>query len=123
MADEITIVQKLTYEKGGSKFQIPSTTINVDAAGTNWIHNVQSIGTGSHEAISVGDVSSAELFYFKNLDATNYVDIGTDNTGTFIPAIRVKAGKEGWIPCVSTNALYAKANTASVNLEYFLASQ
>jgi hypothetical protein len=52
------------------------------------------------------------------LDATNYVQIGYDDTG-FKPTIKLKAG-EYCVCRLGQDAPYAQADTGAVDLEYIL---
>ena len=83
------------------------------------VGGIPSIGFAAHEALPMGDVAAAGWGFFKNLDATNYVQIGVDNTGTFIPFLRLNAGEFCFVR-LATNAPYAKANTAAVQLKYLI---
>jgi len=90
-----------------------STVINSTQTGNQSIQNIQTIGT-SAEAIVVGDVVPGYL-YFKNTDATNYIDLGIENTAITPIVFRLKAGEGVLVP--TTNATwYAKANTAPCDL-------
>ena len=118
MANEIQITTRLKLSKGGATLDRNGGTVNATMAGDAYTCGVQQIGTGAHEALSLSaDIGTAGWAYFKNLDATNYVEIGIDSTGTFVPFARLKAG-EACVLRLATNAPYAKANTGAVNLEY-----
>lgn len=117
MANEITLTFGLTLAKGNLKRTINAHTLQRDLTGAESVSNVQSVGTGAHEALVIGDMGTAGYLYAKNLDATNYVELGIDATGTFHPLIRLKAGDECLVP-MTTTAVYAKANTGAVSLDY-----
>lgn len=115
---DIAINSTLTISKGGLKRSFS------DVAGFDFVASspavaagVPTIGTSAHEALPMQDVSTAGWARFKNLDSTNYVQIGVDSTGTFIPMLKLKA-LESCVVRLATNAPYAKANTASVQLDY-----
>lgn len=120
MADEITIVAKLTVAKGNlsSLARGAANGITPDMAGTPVIHNTQQIGT-SEEAIVMGDVSTPGWAWFKNLDDTNYVEI-RPATGV-ADLLRLNPGEE----CVfrfaaDATAPFAIANTGAVYIEYVI---
>ncbi|MBT8200072.1 MAG: hypothetical protein KJO36_06110 [Acidimicrobiia bacterium] len=73
----------------------------------------QSIGT-THETITVsGDMTTEGWCLIKNLDTTNYVEIGRDVGASFYPVMRLRATEFAlfrWSPGVT---LYAKADTAA----------
>ena len=120
MANEITVSAQLSATKGTlsvkpvqPNFQATMTGSGVYAGGS------VSIGTATHEAIPLGDVSTARWSRFKNLDATNFVQVGTDASGTFVPFVKLLAGEACVVP-MATSAPYAQADTAAVNLEYLI---
>lgn len=84
---------------------------------------VQIIGFAAHEILDLGDVTSAGPAGFTNLDAANYVEIGRDSGGTFIPFCQIPAGKSQVIWLVGGVVYYAKANTANVNLKKWIGSR
>lgn len=122
MADEIKANFSLNYVKGESKLSIPGKQLSIDSASYPKITNTQLVGT-THEALVLGDVASCGAAYFVNTDATNYVDVGVDVSGTFYGLIRLMPGDFAFAPRLATNAPYAKANTASVSLDYTIFSQ
>ena len=117
MANEITLNLKLSVNKGFLAHREDPGPITVDLNGSNATGGVQSIGT-TGEALSVTDVSTTGWSYFRNLGPTNYVDLGTGTT-TFVAFARLKAG-EATIMRLGTNAPTARANTAAVNLQYYI---
>lgn len=114
MSQEITNTSQFTYRKNGAVITRNTSTTN-DASGNGAVQNIQSIGT-TDETLDKGDVGTVGFLYAKNLDPTNYVDIGPD--GTSYP-IRLKAGEDcrtKW----NGSAVHAKANTAACLLDYVL---
>jgi hypothetical protein len=117
MANEITLQLKMTVAKGFLAHREDPGTLLVDMTGTNATGGVQAIGT-SGEALSVTDVSTPGYAYFRNLGPTNFVEIGTGTT-TFVAFAKLKAG-EAAIMRLGTTAPTARANTAPVNLQYYI---
>ena len=78
---------------------------------------VATIGFAAHEAIPMGDVTTAGWAVFKNVSAANYVEIGTDVAAAFVPSLKLKPAEQFAVR-LGTNAPYAKANTAAVQLQY-----
>ncbi|TXH10002.1 MAG: hypothetical protein E6R03_15985 [Hyphomicrobiaceae bacterium] len=118
MANEIQVSASLSVQKGyltARRSQTRSFTLN--AASPAKAAGIASIGTAAHEALPMGDVGTAGWAWFENLDSTNYVQIGTDNGGAFIPFLKLMPG-EPQLVRLGTNAPYAKANTAAVKLDY-----
>lgn len=94
-----------------------SGTFTVTQTSEKYAAAVQAIGT-SMEAITLGDVTTPGFSWFRNLDATNYVEIGINVAG-FQPVLKLKPG-EGQVFRFATAAPQARANTASVDLEYII---
>jgi hypothetical protein len=117
MADEIRITKKRVLINGSlrrswsSSYRQTQTTAKV-------VSQTQTIGQSAHEAIVLGDVSTPGRIKVENLDATNYVEIGIDVTGTFHPLVRVLPGAVEEFRLTPTAVPYAKANTAAVELDY-----
>lgn len=76
--------------------------------------NTQIVGT-SHEAVSVGDVTDNAVMIVENLHATATVEIGGDDTGSFVSWVKIPAGyPQAVIPVVSALAsTYIKSSEAS----------
>lgn len=98
----------------GSIIAHGSSSIAAVPAGNQSIQSIQAVGT-SAEAIAFGDVVPGYL-YFKNLDSTNYVDLGIENTAVTPVVIRLKAGEGVLIP-TNNASWWAKANTAGIDLQ------
>lgn len=118
MADEITLTFGLSMLKAtaGQVDRNPDQQ-SVTMTGTDFVHNTQNIAT-SAEALAKGDITTPGYCMFHNLDGTNYVEIGYDDTG-FKPTVRLNAGEWAMFRCTQA-APQAQANTAAVNLEYII---
>lgn len=117
MPNEITLNLGLSVRKGFLVHSESPGPITVDLNGSNAAGGVQNIGT-SGETLSVTDLSTAGYAFFRNLGPTNFVEIGTGTT-TFVAFARLKAG-EAAVMRLGTNAPTARANTAAVNLQYYI---
>jgi len=96
MANEIYSQLTLTARKSGATVTL-SNSINQDMTGSNMIQSTQLIGT-SAELISFGDISGApSQVMIKNLDSTNFVEIGGDS-GLTVFKLKLLAGKHLLIP-------------------------
>ena len=120
MADEIAVGLDIELENGNLKSskRISRGSLKVDQTTARLVENVQDVGT-THEALVMGEVSTAGYAFFRNLDGTNFVEIGIDASGTFHGTIKLKAG-EAAIVRLGTNAPYAQADTAAVDLQYMI---
>ena len=118
MAAELTTQFILRYAKGSDSFNLSSISQSQDVATEARVQGVQTIGT-SEEALALGDVAAdGGAFFARNLDATNYVEIGL--TGSY--TIKLKPGEFCFLSGVADKDLYARANTAAVKLAYALFS-
>jgi hypothetical protein len=66
------------------------------------------------------EIATAGYAFFRNLDATNYVEIGVEVSGDVLPAAQAQARRGRTLPPVSTTTFFARAHTAAVNLEMCL---
>lgn len=120
MANEITVTTRFQLRKGSLTCSKQATT-RADFAGTHYAANTLSIPTTSAgTSLAIGaNVATAGCGYLVNTSDTNYVEIGVQVSGTFYPVMKLKPG-ECFPIRAATTALYARANTAAVDLEYFL---
>jgi len=121
MADEIEIGFQVKLDNGDLEYEIKvgRSELKIDQTNNRLHHSVQDIGTGSHETLTLGDLTTPGYVVFRNLDSTNFVEIGDDSSGTFVPVIKLKAGEMGVIR-LGTASPYAKADTAEVKLEFVI---
>lgn len=119
MANEISITQNISATKGNQTYS-RSRSYRADWTTARMDGQTQSIGT-THEALTVSaDVATNGMGYFTNLDATNYVEIGRDVTGTFYPVAKLKPGESAEFRVAAGVTLYAKANTAACDLDWMI---
>ena len=116
MADEISV--NLTIRINNAPFDQTyqfNETFDQSAVGGGNPGKV-TIGT-SEEDIALGDITTQSLYIIKNLDTTNYVQVGVSaTTPTMAVKDRLGAGKFGfgWLDPGAT--LRAQANTADVDI-------
>lgn len=113
MANELSINQSLTFAKGNYRLSITPGNLQFTVTGTLFEHNTVTVTT-SDGALNKGSIGTIGYCYVRNLDATNYVDVGVDGTNY---VVRLKPGENALFP-VHGSAVHAKANTASCNVEY-----
>ena len=121
MANEITAVVELKALKSSLSIAFPRLTKLIDLAGSRYSSMVQDIGFAAHELLVLaGDQTTVGMGVFVNLDATNFIELGIDSgPGTFRPLIKLKAGHPALF-YATTNAIYAKADTATCKLQYLI---
>ncbi len=118
MAQEITATASLAYTKGS----IPTVSMvksgsRFDVAGNNYERGTQTMGTGGVVAIGLGSVGTPGWCFIQNNDATNYVDVYDSTGGNAF--VRLKPG-EFFLGRLAATAPAARANTASVAIEYMI---
>jgi hypothetical protein len=114
MANEIAASVSLSVSKNGAAIASGQLSIVDDMAGDQMITNVQAVGT-SAEAVNLGDVSTVGYVLFKNMDATNYVELALASDVLSQIFAKLLPGDIALIP-LATATIYAMANTAGVNL-------
>jgi len=115
MADELALTFKLSFSKGGAKVS-RAFTDSVTITGDAFTHGIQSIGTAEEEVAQGADVGTPGYVLIVNLDATNYVEIGS-TTGVY--DIKLLAGEKALYRHNSAT-IYAKSNTAACLCEYII---
>ena len=121
MAD-FTVTTLLKVDKGFLQDTKNAANIQIDQTGDGAAGGVQNVGT-SAEAIDLGDVSTPGLAFFRNLDATNFVQLGMDVGGAgFEEFIKLLPGEPALmrLDLVATGVLQAKADTAAIELQYVI---
>jgi hypothetical protein len=118
MPNTITIAAQLTltHSTGLAIPILPPQNLTFTQSGEGEAGGIQNIGT-SAENLNVGDVATEGFAVFKNLDPTNFVEIGWDATG-FQSAFKLLAGMIAVVPLNPSRTWQAKADTAAVELFY-----
>jgi len=113
MAGELAISAKIIFNKGGASARM-SEGISVDVTGDAYTKQTQSIPT-SNTALDDGvAVGTQGYIFIKNLDSTNFVTVGI--TGSY--SIKLLAGDIALFRAAA--AIFALADTASVDVEYVI---
>ena len=123
MADEITNTFRLEANKGGVELDTKTIRTVFDMTGSDMAGPItQVIGT-SHEALNApSDISFPAHVAIMNLDATNYVEVFQDSSGT-LQISRLRPGDPP-IFLVNIDAVpYLKANTAACRTVSWIVKQ
>tara|TARA_R100001086_G_scaffold169725_5_gene92520 strand:+ start:5450 stop:5815 length:366 start_codon:yes stop_codon:yes gene_type:complete len=120
MADEISYTASLAINATNFVESFTPGKLSIDLASTAGSGGSQVIGTG-HEAIAKGDTAAGGVAFFRNLDETNYVEIGLEVSSAFQPMVKLLAGEYALMR-LATADVFAKANTANINLQYRMLS-
>ena len=120
MANEIVTSGQIQLDDGNLQFNRRLSNERYDQSNSGFDWTTQDIGT-SNEALNISsDISSAGWAWFRNIDDTNFVEVGVqDANSNFIPFIKLKPG-EFAIMRLATSSIYAKADTASIKLEWLV---
>jgi len=119
MANELTHNVSLVLANGDldSVSIVPgSDSITQNTAAPVRVGGSQIIGT-TEEALALTDITTNGWAYFRNRDATNFVEIGVKPAATFYPLVRLNAGERCAFRLSQGITPYAKADTANVILQ------
>lgn len=120
MSDEITVAAQIQLANGDlDSFQISTGSLKFDqdTAAPVRVAGTQIIGFAAHEAVTITDLTTLGWCYFRNRDATNFVQIGVDVGATFYPLVRIEPGEIALFRMSQGITPYAQADTAAVILE------
>ena len=121
MANEISISTRLYAKKSFLNVDHNVGTVTADLSGSTSAAGIVSIPTtAGGTALSLDGITTATMGYafFRNIDATNYIEIGVQVGGTFYALVKLKAGEVALLRMNQTNPPYALANTAAVVLQF-----
>ena len=117
MADEIGAACYLSVVNSGAVFERREPKTNFDQTNKNGTYGIQTIGTSAGNVLVTADVVTDGWAYFKNLDDTASIELGSTPDATFRPFGKLLAGEFCIIPLADIT-VQAKASAASTNLEY-----
>lgn len=120
MANEISVNVGVQLSNGALN-DAASIQFREDQVAAQLAGGTQTIGT-SHEAIALGDVSTPGPSLLVNLDSTNFVEIGIDDSSVFVPMVKIAPGQAALIQPADSVTLYAQADTAPVVIRRLIPS-
>ena len=123
MAAEITVTSSVSASKSGRVLPILGGSYTIDWSGKDYDEGIISAATtAAGVAFSIkSSLSALAVAFFKNLDSTNYVEIGGQHSGTtFVPVIRLPAGEHIVVRLsnLAITDLYYRANTSACDLQF-----
>jgi hypothetical protein len=118
MADEIKISASLAMNKGGKTPSLSYVADQFDMSGTDYWLGTQT-ATTTTAALDKGNITQPGLMLLKNLDGTNYVELGGATFTVGNGVIRVNAGEWCLFRWRGTTP-FILANTASCEVEYLI---
>jgi hypothetical protein len=104
--------------KGGSTPKLTYAADTHDMSGTDYVMGRQT-ATTTTAALEIGRITQPGLMLLKNLDSTNYIELGGATFTVGNGVIRVNAGEICLFRWRGTTP-FILANTASVEVEYLL---
>lgn len=115
MASEITTTFGMTYANGELNDPIEPFQTVTDQTTVGIYSNTQTIGTTA-ETVTIGaDIVAHGMCFVKNLDDTNFIEIGPDSTG-IVNFFKLLPGKWAWFPLHPSATVKAKADAADCKL-------
>ena len=116
MANEISVSSTFTINNNNLTFTSTESFNANQALQGGPSNGTQQIGT-THETIGVTDITSLGWAVFKNLDNTNYIEVGLEVSATFYPFLRLLPGEAVVVRLSPAITLYAKANSTPSDLQ------
>jgi hypothetical protein len=120
MASEITVTITATCRNGTAPYQLNTTfapgTVAINQT-TKGAERTVFLRTTSDASLALSSLTNYGVTAFKNLDTTNYIDIGADVAGAISPFVRLLAGETAILRIKPGITIRTQANTASVRLE------
>lgn len=116
MAGEINLSFTLRCQNGNYDYNrsVQQTIDQTSAAGG--VPGYQNIGTTHEQIGGLADMTNEGIAVIRNLDDTNFVEVGVDVAAAFYPLVKVLPGEAYVMRLAPGVAVYAKADTAAVNL-------
>jgi hypothetical protein len=119
MADEIKLTINSRVVNGDFKDRWDMGQLSLDQAAQGALSGVIDVGTTA-EDLDVGDVATPGILILRNLDDTNYVEIGKDVSASFEAIAKLKPGYPAVLPIASGVTLQLRANSAACNVQFLL---
>jgi hypothetical protein len=119
MANEITLRVRLQLLNGSLKEDANPTTIQIDQTTQGSSAGVQTIGAGEEAIVFGGDITSEGYLYLHNLDETNFITYGPDDTGMTAFG-KLKPGEFACLRMLPGVTIIAEADTAACKLKFLL---
>lgn len=115
MANELTVNIQAGLVNGNLREDFNFGPLRYDQAVVGAYSSAINVGT-SEEVVATGDIGTFGYAFFRNTDATNYVDVGPESGGAMVGFLRIKAGQVAGMPLKPGITIRAQANTGAVKL-------
>ena len=121
MANTLVSTVGLSYrEDNTARMLIPTLQVTQTLTSAIRVQGVQNVGT-TYEVIDLASLATdGGPAWFYNRDDTNFVEIGREISAAFEAFLKIPPQCVAFLPGVSDKDLYAKADTAAIDLEYII---
>jgi hypothetical protein len=118
MANTLTLTINANWTNGTNRSASRSYGGSITTSGAIYDLDIQTIGTSDETVTFVADISALGFIYLRNLDPTNFVEIGY-TSGTYFA--KLKPGEACSFRAGSgLTVIPAKADTGAIDLEKFI---
>lgn len=117
-ASQVTVNASLAYDDDTEELSIDVAALLATLSDAKALKNIQTIGT-SEEAIGLGEITTPGWAIFKNLDASNFIELRVATGGAKFAKLKpgeialLRLGSGAQVP-------YAISDTASCKLAYIV---
>lgn len=126
MASEIQVTQKMTMAQGEFAYSwnpapyVGGNWLAFDLVGAPYCDTgLLTVATGGTD-FTLTNVTTAGFVALRNTDATNYCDIGYNDSGTFRPLMRLLPNEIAMFRLIPGTTLRGQAHTASTMIQYMI---
>lgn len=118
MAGTITVAFDVRVENGGLSDRYQIQRLQIDQVEARKSDRVLEIGT-SEETISFTDITTEGVLVIHNLDDTNFVTVGPDDSGQ-IDFLKIKPGEAWPMRIAPGTTIKATADTAACDVRFVM---
>lgn len=119
MANEINVTISMRVRKGNLVADVIPGSQQIDmGVARGPVPGTVEVGT-TEQVIAFANLATLGLLAITNLDDTNFIDFGPEESGAMIAAVRVNAGETCLFRMVPGTTYRAKANTAACDVQFF----
>lgn len=125
MANEMSMLGSIIVTATNFSERIEPGAILIDLADRTVVSGVKNVATtaaGTEIVPTSSGLANGGVYFFRNLDATNFVQVGQGPSGSFDAMIKLNPGEYaiGRLPTdmPTGTAVFAVADTAAVDLQF-----
>lgn len=120
MANEVSLTVRLLVKKPSTVTLLDFNpgALQFDMAGTNGDGAKVNVVPTAYGAVPIPtDVGTEGYCYFRNLDATNFYQLGVEVSSAFYPLVKLKPGQVAVFP-LAIQGVFWKADTATCRAQW-----